>query len=530
MRLIINRNRSSEPNPKDAGSALAGVLAVFGITILLASLAASSTVNGLGFTSATRAGVQSQAAAEAGISFALARMTDRKCSVKYTSSDVVGVGAAAGKLNFNVEVFSRSTPDDVWGTSRCPAAGDNFVRFVSTGNPQVDGVPFSRGDSRSVEAIYNWSPAYIETNLQVSGPAIYSATGGQFRGSSQLKNPDKHPAVIQIANGDAQCAESAIYEGDVVVAKGGWGTGGSCQIFGNIWALDDMTTAQSSIVWGTVWASKLDMGQSSQIKGDAYITGNTDMIETSAIVKHLLTGSRSGPGVPGSQTIDSSLIGTKPSFPDGLEAVPEWTDFDFDLKDWPGFSYQALGTPCNAARMQGAVNIMSTTQPGPSILDLRLCGEGAIKWDATIVLPNDLVILAPSKFVISGGGPAISDSGVARRLWIIQPDDVKDRAPTCDAGNYMNLGESYVVHATVSTMVYTPCYLTLGHSAVWRGQFYAGGVTISHSASLSYVPGGLPGVNLSDGTYAPDAGPGSTGIFVSKMGARISIRDLDASN
>lgn len=528
MRLTLHAKNCGSPAKEETGSALAGVLAVFAITILLASLAASATVNGLGFTSATRAGVQSQASAEAGISFALAEMTENDCEPEFTQGDVTGAGAA--NLHFTVKVFSRPTPTATWH-DRCPGNGDNFVRFVSTGTPEANGLTNARGDTRTVEAIYNWSPGRITTEIKPSGAAIYSYSGGLFSGSSQLKNPDGLDTVINIAHGDAGCAfqvegQSTIYEADIVVAEGSWDTGGSCQVKGNIWAYDDLTVKESSIIWGSIWASSLDMGQSSQIKENAWVGGNANMIETSAIVGHLTAASRTGPGVPGRQTIDPSIDGAKPEFPGDIEPVPPWVDFTFDReKDWSEFAYFNMNGPCNVATMQGAIDKMSIDSPGPSVLDTRNCVEDVTLWGAGMVLPNDVALVLGKRFYMSGAGPAISNNSEPRKLWLIQPDDTKDEQPSCPAGGYISLGLTYVVDATVSTMVYTPCAITLGQSAVWRGQFYGGGMTIAQSASLSYVPGGLPGVDLSDGSAPVDGGH-----YGAEMGDRISIRDLDAAN
>ncbi len=545
MRLT-SRKRLSGPKAEaqralsESGSALAMVLAIFAITILLSTLAASASVSGLTFTSATRAGIQSQASAEAGINYTIKQMVADQCANggNYAVGNTTGRGAY--DLNFTVKVYARPTQTATWRQG-CPSAAvggtDHFVRLVSTGTPKFNGVPSKLGDSRSVEAVYEWSPAYFVTNIRPSGPAIYSSGSAKFAGSSQLKNPDLLPSVVAVAHGDAGCGQSSQVNADVVVADGGWASGGSCIVIGNVWANGPMTNKQSSGITKSVWATSLDMSFSSSIVGDGWVGGNTNMIESRTLTGHLTTASRSGPGVPGSQTIDPGLNGQPPRLPAGIKPVPDWVNFKYKNVDWPGFVYHKMDVKCTATNMQAALTRMAVTSPGSSqTLDLRECETSetaVITWNDEMVLQNDVLILAPKMFAIADSGKMRSLNG-PHKVWIVQEDLVDepkpDQAPTCPTGGYLALGESYGVTADVSTMVYTPCHLTLGLSAVWRGQFYAGQVTVSESASLAYVPGGLPGVDLSTGIHSPDDSSSGTGYFASVYGDQISIRDLDKTD
>jgi hypothetical protein len=269
------------------------------------------------------------------------------------------------------------------------------------------------------------------------------------------------------------------------------------------------------------------MSFSSMITANAWVGGPTTMINSSAIFGHLTGASRTG-NVPGSETLDPSLNGARPTFPAGIPPVPPWTEYNFDRTLWPDWAYKAMVAPCDYGTLQGAIDTLAVEQPGPAILDLRLCGSDKISWSTSaITLKNDLAVIAPAQFVIAGSNKMIAEpAGQPRKFWLIQEDaDMNDGKPTCPTGSYISLGESFVVHESVSTMIYTPCTITLGQSATWRGQYYAGGVSVGQSATMANVPGGLPGVDLSDGTYAPEDGSGSP----SKMGTRVSIRDLDAN-
>lgn len=505
------------------------VLGIFVVTLLLSALVANSAVNGLGITKTTRAGIQSQESAEGGIALVLKSLTARTCHQPYTQGSDLGQGNS--KLNFTVDVYSRATVTDNWRVG-CPGAGDHFVRFVSTGTPVFKSIGGTRGDSRTVEATYNWSPAYATTTVKPTGPAIYSYNGANFSGSSQLMNPEGSPAVIDVAHGNAGClfqggGQSAIYNANINVAEGNWGSGGSCIVNGNVWAYGDLTTAESSQINGSTWSSSVAQSQSSIIWKNVWAGGNVDQSGSSAIYGAVTAASTSGNGQMASSNTDPSLQGVKPAYQDGEKPVPPWTDYAFDKTQWPSFAIATMENPCNVATMQAAIDQMATETPGPGILDTRNCTSPTI-WDGAMSLPNDLAIIAGPVFTVSGSKTIDSSDGVTpRKLWIIQPDEIKNKQPDCPTAGALTIALSYVVTGVVSTMLYTPCTITLGQSATWRGQFYSGGVVISQSATLTYVPGGLPGVDLSDGTTAATDG-GST--YFSKMGTRISIRNLDPAN
>lgn len=534
----------ASPQQSEDGSALAMVLAIFAITILLASVAVSASVSGLTFTNQTRAGVQSQAAADAGIAYTIKMMTATPCSDSGFYSQGSPRGDGSNGLNFSVQVSARPTQSDPWVVG-CPQNRsqnpDAFVRLVSTGTPEFNGVPSDLGDSRRVEAVYSWTPGYFQTNIVPSGPTIYSWQGGSFGQSSIVFDsaPATNNTVVDVKNGSASCGESSQIHANVVVAQGAWSSGGSCILWGSVWANGPLTTAQSAIIKGSVWGTSLNMSFSSGINGDGWIGGNTTMIKGTTLDGHLTTGSMTpGGGVPGSTTVDPSINGSSPRLPPGTKAAPDWINFKFNPTDWPTFVYTKLAGTCSPGLMNGATATMAATSPGSSqILDLREC-TGNTAWSGDMLVADDILILAAPQFTLAGGGPMRSENG-PHKVWIVQEDLTEEapsekdsalRSPTCVAPGAMTFAESYVVTAQMSVMAYTPCTLTLGNSAVFRGQFYAGAVIVGGSASLTYAPGGLPGVDLSAGHHSPQGGADGTGFFASKYGDRVSIRDLDKTN
>ena len=71
-------------------------------------------------------------------------------------------------------------------------------------------------------------------------------------------------------------------------------------------------------------------------------------------------------------------------------------------------------------------------------------------------------------------------------------------------------------------MLYTPCGIDTGNGFVWTGQMYAGKISAWNNAIFGYVGVGLPGSNLSAGTYTAGGSAGSA----ASVGVLTSHRDL----
>ena len=138
---------------------LALVTSVIGVTVVTA------TINGLGVTSASRAGVQARAAAEAGVDRALVAIQG-SCATSFTS-------ASNPRYRYDLK-YSVSTSTPVW-VSGCPTNAATLIMITSIGyaaNKTVTGA--SPSDSRTIEAIYANVPVYVQA--PVIQPAVYANT------------------------------------------------------------------------------------------------------------------------------------------------------------------------------------------------------------------------------------------------------------------------------------------------------------------------------------------------------------------
>jgi hypothetical protein len=104
---------------------------------------------------------------------------------------------------------------------------------------------------------------------------------------------------------------------------------------------------------------------------------------------------------------------------------------------------------------------------------------------------------------------------VAARLWLITPEaatpttNATNHLPDCLASMSFSISGNVSIDTDISTMIYDPCVVTIGNAIALRGQIYAQTVSITNAAIIGYVPVGLPGVDLGQGTNAtPGAATG----------------------
>ena len=539
--------------------AVIGLMAVAGVATLAI---AGATMNSLGVSSAARAGVQAQAAAESGIDDALAGLSQAVCVVSHGTttpkSDVV--------ITFNRNPTPPDgAPDDGGWFAGCPSDDAVRVKIISTGTANQFGSSGNvTGNFRTVEAIYAWQSASTATP-GADRAVLYAYSMGSFSGSSKINSLTGTLPVLMVRNGDVQCselptAETAIFQSSIAIANGGLHANGSCQIMGSVWASDPVFTYGSAQIFGDLIAPSARLVNSSIVHGSIWTTGAT-ALETSAWVKgsvtagsisminsakidndawsasetmigdttNLITGDLTtkslvnrGPGtITGVTKEEGAGPEAGPAAP-VAPIVPDWVDVGYDLDDWRGFSEVKMSTGCGYAEVLAAVNNFV----GPGVIDARGCGTGiSLQGNLAMNLPHDLVIYAQS-FHLGESAQITAAAGSERNLWLITPDEDPNNEPSCVADGDTTVTESFIVQPFVSAMIYSPCAILMASSehlvsAQWSGQFYGATVTADGTSMLNYSPVVFPGTSLSEGSI-----PGSD-TTVARLGNRTSIRDLN---
>ena len=425
---------------EERGVALAAVIGLMVVGLLLTSLIVSSVIGGLGSTTAARAGVQSQASAEAGIAVAKVGFEAGTCSSQPTPG--VYASAAGAVPMWSAKIFWRPLSGGSW-VQGCPIVLQNQVRIVATGTAAAIGVSGQSAKDKSyVEAVYS---------LGGTGAAVYGYSSTGSTGNGTFVSVDGSTPAFFVRTGDVNCSGSISGMSDIVVQSGSLTTSGNCDIPGNAWSSGPMAITGSASVHGTAWS-----------------------LSSITAAPGRITGAR----------WPYAVTPPAPVAPQ----VPPWIDFPYDPTRWGGFSIIVLSGSCPWPALGLA----------PTIIDARGCGSFSLPT-GTVSLSNDLVVFANSFNVAHTS--VTSASASARKLWLITPDAIPNSSPDCPGGasNTFGLGPNFTSTATAAVMIYTPCAINLGSNVSLFGQVFAGVVAFGGGPTVSYVPVGLPGVSLYSG-------------------------------
>jgi hypothetical protein len=69
--------------------------------------------------------------------------------------------------------------------------------------------------------------------------------------------------------------------------------------------------------------------------------------------------------------------------------------------------------------------------------------------------------------------------------------------------------------------MYSPCKVIVASGITFRGQVFAGNVTVSDAASITYIAVGLPGVNLDTGVASATASTEADRTIVSYRNVQV---------
>lgn len=534
------KRRLATIGANDRGSAIIGVLGVMGVTTVIALTITTMSLHALGYTTSTRAGVQAEAAAEAGIDFSAASLATAVCKSEYssTTAPIFTVTLAYSTL--------ETSPGDIdtsW-VSGCPTSTDaKRVKLISTGWASALGVAGnSSGNTRKVEAIYQYTPAPPAYAITPSGSAIYAYAqiDPTINNLTVTQASTTRPSLMYLS-GSATCTSGSTIVGDVILGDGSLAVTSGCTINGDLWT-SSYVSIQSGEVTGNVNSAGVKSGTSVSLSNSAIVDGNIfaagPVSVDGNVGGNVVAGPTSGTSTFSSKSsVGGSVIsagtvsasagaikGTISTNQSGIVTptvpfVPPWIDYAYNPNDWKTSS----GTPYSVLTMTGCTSAaldtaMSTVQNSltPIILDTRACGATTNFGGYHLTFKSDVVIITYG-FNLSSNDFESSDTS-DKRLWIIIPDTVADKKPTCPTSSQANVTNHVTVGPHVGALIYSPCPIN-NAGDVWRGQMYSSSVSSSSSFTLNYLPIGLPTLNLSTGEFSRPPGAGV-------LGNRISIRDL----
>lgn len=550
----------------ERGAALSAVVGMMAVGVVLTAVVASSVISAQGVTSSVRAGVQSQAAAEAGVAAARNGLVSGTCAssaARYTS-------IAGATPSYVATIWTKVSGAWVKG---CPSDTSVETRILSSGYASAGGVNgTSARDQTNIEVVLSTiaptttttpgTPTTQPVTLVASGPAIYAYNASGFGGSGRLISIDGSSPSVLVKTGDVTCSGASSGQADWVIDGGAFTVNGSCNITGNVWVDKALNVSGGPSIGGSAVAASIALSGSSRIDGSAWSAGDVTLdgggtrvgvnvtaggnltIRGSAAVSknswaQLTTSLDWGTNIGGnavsrtvnvpaysSGLVSGSTTQTSPNLPGpspyaqpARPVVADWVDFGYKASDWVGFTEYVVpnGTNCDYARL---TSIVAGFAGNPGVIDARKC-TNAIEVSSyqTLTLTNDLAIIA-DKFNLGGSGGF--KSNVDRRLWLINPDSNANKQPTC-TGQSFQVGGAFSFDAKLDVMMYSSCRINIGSSTVMTGQVFAGQAVIDGAAKITYTPVGLPGWNLTTGvqtgggtsttpppsttttTYAPEA-------------------------
>lgn len=334
--------RGSRTGNSERGSAMIAVVGLMGITVVIGISVASASINALSFTSATRAGVQSQAAAEAGIDYTVGALkSTMTCAPSYTSP--------AGSPAFTTTVSYATTatiPSAATGwTPGCPPNSAKFVKIESQGTASAKGVAGATvGNKNKVEAIYNFVSAAAP--IAASGAAAYSYSTGVLNNLTLLDGGNLN-ADVRIKTGSVDCQSNTVINGNVRLANGSFQSSGSCRVTGSVAASQYVAVNGGSSIGGDVTA------------------GGAALYTNSAAVTVVGTGNQSGGG---GKAVGGNVFAGGPVYTSGVIAG------------------NVTATPLPG----GALGVASTITPGSTRIGGYLASAGEFtSWAGRCVAPRD---------------------------------------------------------------------------------------------------------------------------------------------
>jgi hypothetical protein len=562
----------------ERGAALAAVVGLMAVSVMLTAVVASSVITATGVTSSVRAGVQSQAAAEAGIATARLGLVSGTCTARtgrYAS-------AAGATPEFLATIW---VPSGSGWTRGCPTGTATQVRILSSGYAAAEGVDGVSGrDQTNIELVLSAlaqptaapapTPTTPPVTIVASGPAIYAYNSTGFGGSGKLISLDGSTPSVLVKTGDVTCSGGSSGQADWVIDSGAFAVSGSCNITGTVWVDKGLSVSGGTAIGGSAVAASINVSGSSKINGSAWSAGDIVLsgggteigvnataggnltVGGSAKVKkntwvQLHTSLDWGSNIGGNATsrtlsvpayssglVTGTVTQTNPNSPGPSPyaqpprpVVADWIDFGYATSDWVGFTEVVLSGNCDYTKLTAAVASLSGNK---GVLDARNC-TNAIEVSSyqKLALTNDLAIIA-NRFNLGGSGGFTTSTD--RRLWLIVPDTTPGKTPTCAANQSFAVGGGFTFDSKLDVMIYSPCRVDIGSSTVITGQIFSGQASVAGGSTVNFTAVGLPGWNLTTGlsTTTPvtpaDPSPAPTETYTESDRTVVSSRIVTESN
>ncbi|MEW6059938.1 MAG: pilus assembly PilX N-terminal domain-containing protein [Actinomycetota bacterium] len=352
------------------------------------------------------------------------------------------------------EVMDPSTFSDI----NPPASV--FVRSVgSVGGQQ----------SRAIETLVKLRPVYGGF-----GAAIVTMNGLSLQNNLTLNGFTTSDADVYINSGDLVIRNQPNIFGSVYVVDGSASLDGNSNIRQNLWAYEDVSIDNPSMVTYDVMSST------------GAISGNGGEVGADATAYTAINGVDVG----GTSTV-GVLQGHPPSYSmpkicwDTIPGVCEGTS-----SAWAAEGYYNPGTfgSCDAAK---AYILSNPTPPvGYTGIVVRITPTCALSFSDKVTLNGDLAIFTDGSISFANNN-TWTGAGSEKTLLLI---DNYRSGLVCSTGAYDISTSNKTDFVNANVLFYTPCTITLENRNVdFGGQVIGGTVNIKNQFTLNFVPVKVPG-------------------------------------
>ena len=227
-----------------AGVAMIAAIGVMAVLMIVVMTVSAASISATGFASATRAGVQSRAAADAGIDAARAKLMDGKfvCKLPPTTNPAFDVTVAyTSSANAPLECRDGA----VIGTPKT-------ARITSTGRASSPAVSASNSSVSTVVG------ATVDIVVAAEGASLTKGvfSDGDMSLTNQTSSLASGSALGSLySNGSIECLSTGTIQGGVI-AQRNFSIGNECKVEGTVWSGGDVGLGQSAArITGNVYSA-----------------------------------------------------------------------------------------------------------------------------------------------------------------------------------------------------------------------------------------------------------------------------------
>lgn len=535
---------------RDDGIAMPMVLMVFLVGVALIGAFMVAVIGASKVSSGTQENVQAQAAADAGISAAVAALTGPTyAATSFCTSPAQTVTGTNPNYTVSITCDSITQPTSVTLLSRGTGANGSFANVQAVfpvtpasggGSDPIDTLGFYLGGQNrqaplnqiTFRSTTNPAPSFVIIGRDfVCG----GANGIDIPGDVFLWNGDFSTASgCKVAGTVYAGADASSNKGNVKDTNTGGVMLNGVQATGNVDLYHSVGTASKP---GDVYAGKnLTTANMFFQIGNAYVEGSVtlgsnqfSLFTSNGAVK--AKGSISGPGVR--PAIQSQLFPNSTAVPINsvppADKLPAWIEYDFRQSDWSAAGYQTVtwarnsnGCKNPAAELQalGAQRAPFTKNVGGTnvtftgtVVDAMACGALSLRGGTAFSLASNLsVITTGATFQWSGTTVAGSGTGV-KQFSIITPDAVMGNGKVdCPQGGSDITLQGVTGAASAKLSIYSSCGVNIMASSFTGGLFMNGIQSGSGDSTITLAPLTLPGASFSQ--TVPGSGSGGGGSTV----------------